>query len=202
MRAWQPAPCPLDSALRGSRAARKGLTLVELALVLAIVGVVAGIAAPYAYSAQFQSDAAARRLLVTLMAAERMAVARQHDVVVSFDTAGHTIRTLEDQDGDGRVDPGERVVWHPLGDNAYFVTPPSGLAGSASAPVVGASVAQVDSMASVIFRRNGAASTDLEVYVGAAAAGHWFYRAVAVTQATGRPAWYRWLGDRWNDGSL
>lgn len=201
MRAWHTLR-PLSSARIRSRTARSGLTLIELAVVLTIVGVVAGFAAPYTNSGQFQSDAAARKLVTMLMAAERMAVARQHDVVVSFDTTGHTIRTLEDRDGDGGVDLGERVLWHPLGDNSYFVAPPAGLAGSASAAVAGANVAAVDGMASVTFRRNGTASADLEVYVAAGSAGRRFHRAVAVTRATGRPEWFRWLGDHWKDGSL
>jgi len=202
MPVWHLGPSPVRAARTHSRAFRSGLTLVELAVVVTIVGVVAGLAAPHLNSGQFQSDAAARKLLVTLMAAERLAVARQHDVVVSFDTAGHTVRTLEDRDGDGRVDPGERIVWQPLGDNAYFAAPPKGLAGSVTAAVAGANLAQVDGMVSVTFRRNGAATSDVELYLAAGSDGRRFHRAVAVTQATGRPTWFRWLGDRWKDGSL
>ena len=187
---------------RREAASRRGMTLVELAVVLTVVGVVAGFAAPYASSGQFQSDAAARKLHVTLMAAERLAVARQHNVVVSFDTTGHTVRTLEDRDGDGTVDLGERVTWHPLGDNAYFAAPPSALPGSTPAAVSGARLRVVDGMPSVTFRRNGAASTNVELYVAAGSRGRRFHRAVAVTQATGRPEWFRWLGDQWKDASL
>lgn len=181
---------------------RRGMTLVELAVVVTVVGVLAGFAAPYASSGQFQSDAAARKLHVTLMAAERLAVARQHDVVVSFDTIGHTVRTLEDRDGDGTVDLGERVTWQPLGDNAYFTAPPSALPGSTPVAVSGAKLSVVDGMPSVTFRRNGAATTNVELYVAAGSRGRRFHRAVAVAQATGRPEWFRWLGDRWKDTSL
>jgi prepilin-type N-terminal cleavage/methylation domain-containing protein len=181
---------------------RPGMTLVELAVVVTVVGVVAGFAAPYASSAQFQSDAAARKVHTTLMAAERLAIARQHDVVVSFDTVGHTVRTLEDGDGDGKVDLGERVTWQPLGDNVYFAAPPSALPGSTRATVSGAALRALDGMPSVTFKRNGAASTNVEVYVAAGSRGRPFYRAVAVTQATGRPEWFRWLGDHWKDASL
>ena len=76
MRAWHLRPSR-SARIRGGTT-RSGLTLIELAVVLTILGVVVGFAAPYNASGQYQSDAAARQLLTTLMAAERLAVARQH----------------------------------------------------------------------------------------------------------------------------
>jgi len=202
MRAPRPTASPAATQHAKASQCRRGFSLAETLVVLAIVGLLAGMAAPYTNSPQLQADAAARKLLTLLMSAERLAVARQHDVVVSFDLSGHTIRTLEDRDGNGRVDAGERVVWRSLGDGSLFVHPPAGVSASAASPVTGAGLTTIDGMPSVIFRRSGAASADAEIYIAAGSLSRRMYRAVTVTRATGRPVWHRWLGGRWAESSL
>jgi hypothetical protein len=56
-------------------------------------------------------------------------------------------------------------------------------------------------MPSITFRRNGAASSDVEVYLALGDVGNGS-RSVNVAQATGRPAWYRWSGSAWTKGGF
>ena len=53
-----------------------------------------------------------------------------------------------------------------------------------------------------IFRRDGAASTDLEVYIASSKelANDW--RAIQVVQSTGRTDWFRYLAGLWKAGSI
>jgi hypothetical protein len=69
-----------------------------------------------------------------------------------------------------------------------------------SSPVSGPDVRTLDGMPSVIFRRNGAASTDVDVYVAAARGSD--YRAVSVVQATGRTDWFRYVNSAWKPAGI
>jgi hypothetical protein len=57
-------------------------------------------------------------------------------------------------------------------------------------------------MPTVIFRRDGAASSDLEVYVVSSRALPDDFRAIQVVQSTGRTDWFRYLNDHWKAGSI
>jgi hypothetical protein len=46
-------------------------------------------------------------------------------------------------------------------------------------------------MPTVTFHRDGSVSSDAEIYVSIAARGKPIYRAIVLTQATGRADWYR-----------
>jgi hypothetical protein len=59
-----------------------------------------------------------------------------------------------------------------------------------------------DGMPTVIFRRDGAASSDLEVYVVSSRALPDDFRAIQVVQSTGRTDWFRYLNDHWKAGSI
>src|SRR6185312_9450554 len=88
---------------------RWAFTVIELMIVLAIIGIIAAFAYPKVNFTQFRVDAAARTVRVALQNAERLAVTRQYDVVVSFDTTNRRIRVLEDNNNNATVDAGEHV---------------------------------------------------------------------------------------------
>jgi hypothetical protein len=66
-----------------------------------------------------------------------------------------------------------------------------------TAPVTGAGLQTLSGLQSVIFRRDGSASTDLEIYVTTRDAVKVEYRAVTVTASTGRTEMYKWNGTAW-----
>ena len=183
-------------------ASRRGFSAVELLIVCAIVGIFATLAYPRVNFTQFQVDSGARTVRVSLQNAERLAVTRKYDVVVSFDQANRRLRILEDGNNNDVVDNGERVTYAALKDGVHFKAPPAGLSGPVASAVVGSNIKTVDGMPTIVFRRDGAASSDLEVYLASSKelANDW--RAIQVVQSTGRTDWYRYLNNLWKAGSI
>jgi prepilin-type N-terminal cleavage/methylation domain-containing protein len=188
------------TAPRSSR--RKGFSAIELLIVCAIVGIFATLAYPRVNFTQFQVDSGARTIRVALQNAERLAVTRQYDVVVSFDVPNKRVRIVEDGNNNDIVDGGERVTYAALEDGVHFKIPPAGLSGPVAASVIGSNLKTVDGMPTIVFRRDGAASSDLEVYLASSKelANDW--RAIQVVQSTGRTDWYRYLNNLWKAGSI
>jgi hypothetical protein len=170
--------------------------------VCAIVGIFATLAYPRVNFTQFQVDSGARTVRVALQNAERLAVTRQYDVVVSFDTVNKRLRILEDGNNNDAVDNGERITYAALEDGVHFKIPPAGLSGPVSAPVMGSNLKSIDNMPTIVFRRDGAASTDLEVYLVSSKEKLTDWRAIQVVQATGRTDWFRYLNNLWKAGSI
>ena len=181
---------------------RRGFSAVELLIVCAIVGIFATLAYPRVNFTQFQVDSGARTVRVSLQNAERLAVTRQYDVVVSFDVPNKRIRIVEDGNNNDIVDNGERVTYAALEDGVHFKTPPAGLSGPVAGPIIGSNLKTVDGMPTVVFRRDGAASSDLEIYLASSKELPNDWRAIQVVQATGRTDWYRYLNNLWKAGSI
>ena len=84
-----------------------GFTLAEIMIVLVMVGVLMAIAAPRVDFTRYRVDAAVQNLRSVLMQAQRTALLRQFDVVVSIDTAHQALKTAEDLNNDGIIQPDE-----------------------------------------------------------------------------------------------
>ena len=174
-----------------------GFSLIEIVVVLAVVAVLVGIVAPRVDLARYEVDASARLIEGVLQQAQRTAVQRQHDVLVSFDTSLNLIRTTYDANNNRVLDPGERRSSAGLTDGTRFAAPPFGLGGGQVPAINGQSLISNDGYPTVIFRRNGAASSNLEVYLGSTDRPAAHLRAVGVVQSTGRAQLYRRAGAGW-----
>ena len=182
---------------------RVGFTLIEMIVVVFIIGILCKIAIPRINIPQFQVDAAARLSRIALQNAQRLAVTRQFDVVVSFDQTNNRIRVLEDANNNDVADAGERVTWKVFENGINFHLPPAaGVNGAVGAPIVGSSLRTIDGLPSVVFRRDGAASSDVELYMVTKRMQDSDYRAVTVLQSTGKTDWYKWLNGSWQVGNL
>jgi prepilin-type N-terminal cleavage/methylation domain-containing protein len=191
------------SHVTASRISRRlGFSAIELLIVCAIVGIFATLAYPRVNFTQFQVDSGARTVRVALQNAERLAVTRQYDVVVSFDVINRRLRILEDGNNNDLVDNNERVTYAALEDGVHFKIPPAGLSGPVGASVIGSNLKTVDGMPTIVFRRDGAASSDLEVYLASSKELPNDWRAIQFVQSTGRTDWYRYLNNLWKAGSI
>lgn len=166
-----------------------------------LVGLIAAIALPRVNLHRFRVDAGVRQVQVALQQAERAAVQSQHDMLVSFDVSGGRVRTVDDVNNDGMVEAGERIRWRALEDGIKFSVPPSALPNGGPGAVTGANLISVDAMPTIIFRRDGAASSDLQTYLTSTRDKSEDFRALQVSRATGRVDWFRLRTAGWVRGN-
>lgn len=168
-------------------------------MVMVIMGIMAAFAMPRLNTHASHADAAARLVRGSMEVAQRTAIARQYDVIVSFDAASNTIRVIEDQNNNGAADAGEHSFSRALEGGVRFADPPAAIP---TAPTAGGALAfsrarTVAGLPSIVFRRNGATSSTAAIYLRTASDAGQSVRGVLVEQATGRAEWYRYLDGSW-----
>jgi prepilin-type N-terminal cleavage/methylation domain-containing protein len=178
------------------------MTLIEMLIVLSILGIIGGVAVTRLNTIAFKMDAAARVAHAAVQQAQRLALTRQFDIIVSFDQNTRRIRIAEDANNDGAIAPDERFRWKALEDSARFDAPPSSVLGGGAMAIQGQNLRTIDGMPSVTFRRSGSASSDLEVYLGSRRGNPEDFRGVVVTQSTGRVEWFKFVGGQWRPGGI
>jgi prepilin-type N-terminal cleavage/methylation domain-containing protein len=179
---------------------RLGFTIIELLMVVAIISLVTAWAMPRLDLNRYRADAAGRLARTLLQTAQRNAITRQSNVIVSFDLTNNRLRIVQDYNNNDTLNASDKVDFRVLPEGGKFVTPTwAGVKGTTpSAAVSGPSLRTVSSLTSVIFRRDGSASSDVELYVTMRGAVKTEYRAVTVIGATGKTNLFRWNGSSWN----
>jgi len=168
------------------------MTLLELVIVLGIVSVVSAMGIPKLDLSQYRADAAAQQVRSVFQTAQRTSLTRQYDVIVSVDTNQGGLRIAEDVNNNGSIEVSEWKFWRPVGQGNRFSVPPTGIsAASVTKSVIGAQLSTVDGLPSVIFHRNGSASSDAEIYVMSTYRNRTDFRAITVARATGRSEVFR-----------
>lgn len=173
-------------------------------MVIVIIGILVGLALPAIDIVRPKVESGMLSVASTLQAAQREAVARQHDVIVSFDVANNLMVVHFDANNNGARDGGERVRSWPLHDELVFSR------GVAPARAFGGGPINFPNgptgQPTVIFRRGGSASaagglylTSRQSVAGLAKRRH-DTRAIEVVRATGRTEWFRYTGDQWRRG--
>ncbi|HET7632068.1 MAG TPA: prepilin-type N-terminal cleavage/methylation domain-containing protein [Gemmatimonadaceae bacterium] len=189
---------------RPRRALRPGWTLIEITVVLVILAVVVALAVPRLNFQKYRTDAAVQGLRAVFQQAQRTALLRQYDVIVAIDTVHNTVLWYEDANSDGVVQSTEHKREYPLTDGVTFAVPPVGIDSTVHTSVVGSQLGTLDGLPSVTFHRDGAATSDLELYIAGPANPTVTYRAVRLVQGTGRTDYYRFNTDArvWELGGL
>jgi prepilin-type N-terminal cleavage/methylation domain-containing protein len=185
-----------DPKVGGSR----GFTLFELLITMAIISILATVALPKMNLHQFRIEAGVRITQGALMQAERYAVQRQHDMIVSFDVPGGRVLIIDDQNNNAAADPGERVLIRPLEDGVRFLAPPAAINGGTVAAVAGAKLQTIGGYPSIIFHRDGATSSDLQVYITSWRTNATDFKGLSLTQSTGHVDYYSYSTATWKRG--
>lgn len=167
-----------------------GFTMIELLIVVILVSLIAAFAAPRINLNRYKVEGAMMTVSSTMFGAQRMAVTRQHDVLVLFDVANQMMYVHEDANNNGDRDPGERQRGYPLGEQVVF-----GLNGAAARPMGSSAITftkTFQGMPGVVFHRVGSASEARGLYLTSRRANHpEDTRAIEVERSTGRVSWYR-----------
>ena len=179
-----------------------GFSIPELLVVLLVVSLLSLLVIPNIEIVRFRMDGAVRGAVAALVASQRRAVVRQHDVIVAFDTANRRLRIHQDDNNNSVIDSLEAVRLVPFDDGVRF-----GLGGAPAlfgAAAVGFTETQ-GGLPVVRFIRSGSASEEGHIYLTSArSAGTGRYpqdaRAVKVDRATGRVTWYYYDPDEWKKG--
>jgi prepilin-type N-terminal cleavage/methylation domain-containing protein len=184
---------------RTNLSSRRGFSLVEMLMVVVLISMVVMWALPRFSIARYRADAAGRLVRSLLQTGQRNAITRQSNVIVGFDLTDNRMRIVQDVNNNGVIDAGELVQYRRMAEGAKWVTPTwAGVNGTTpTASVTGSQLTTISGLTSVIFRRDGSASTDLEIYVTMRDAVKDEYRAITLTASTGRTSMYKWNGKVW-----
>jgi prepilin-type N-terminal cleavage/methylation domain-containing protein len=183
---------------------RRGFSLVEVLISVVIVGIILGFAMSAIDPLRPQMESAMLGIGSSLQGAQRESVARQHNVIATFDAAANKVELHFDANNNGVRDGGERVRVVALEGQVTF--------GRANAPARAFGAGPISfppgggGLPTLTFRRDGSASIAGGLYVTSrkAAAGSLKRigdtRAIEVVRATGRVEWWRYNGAVWRRG--
>jgi len=91
---------------------RRGFTLVELMITVAVIGILAGISVPYLLASlpNIRVNGAVRQMVSDFRLAKTLAVERGVDCFLVFDAAGSTYTVRLDTDGTAGLSAGDETV--------------------------------------------------------------------------------------------
>lgn len=183
---------------------RRGFTIIELCVVLIMVGIITGMAVPRLNYQRYRADAAARVTRAVLQTSQRQAIMRQTNMLIVFWIAGRRMFIIEDSNNSYTYDPGERIRVRPLEEGAQFVMPTAKVPGTSTptSPISGPALSTVFGLPAVAFLRDGASSSDVNIYICSARCPPENQRALILTQSSGRTEAWRNNGSTWRRTSL
>jgi len=185
---------------RNAPSQRNGFTLIELAIVIVMIGVIASIALPRIDVARFRVNSAFREIGMTLLAAQRAAVLRQHAVVVAIDSARGLLRVHEDRNNNGVIESGEPLRFVEFEEGVVFGRGSAPARPMGNGPIV--LTKQQGVLPAITFHRSGSAGEAGGFYITSGRALHDDRyaddaRAFEIQKATGRTLFYQYSGGAW-----
>ncbi|WKW11309.1 prepilin-type N-terminal cleavage/methylation domain-containing protein [Pseudogemmatithrix spongiicola] len=180
---------------------RPGFTVAEILVVIILIGLVAGWTVSRFTNMNYRMDANIRMLQNTIIAAQQTAINRNMPVQLMFDASSDSamrVRILLDADDDGQVSENETVSYRPL-DGARFLAPDSTIDGASAAYATGPGLVtgRPALMQALRIAPNGTLGGDVVIYIGTVSSRSYDFRALAVTGATARTAFWSHANGAW-----
>jgi prepilin-type N-terminal cleavage/methylation domain-containing protein len=178
---------------------KAGFTLVEVIYVVILIGILAGIAAPALNIARFRMNSAVSEVATELMAAQRLAVLRGHDVVVAVDEDAAWLRVHLDLNNDGAISSDEEWSVAQLGEGVRF--------GRSDAPKMSPNNAAVtftqtqDGFPALTFHLNGSTSERGFIYLTAEGGDEKAEntRAIEIIRSTAKVKCWSYMTGTWQE---
>ena len=168
---------------------------------MTMIGVLAAITLPKLRFDSSRVETAARTIDLAIMAAQRDAVSRQHNVLVVFDTTARALRTVWDANNTGRAESGERQRTTVLPEELVLARPPGigALGGDSTSASAGI---PDDRGPALLLQRSGSTDRAVTFYLTTTRSMREAetvreVRALKVARASGRSSWYTWTGSAW-----
>lgn len=182
-----------------ARRRRPAFTLIEILMVMALLGIIAGFAVTRFTYWGYRMDANIRLLQNVVIGAQQLAIQRNVTVQVMFDATAQRARILQDFNNNGLMDASDSVRYRPLADGAEFQVPPSTLDGAGAAYMTGPGVISTGNPLQLAIRiaANGSLSGDVVVYLGSPRQRPEDVRAMTIVGATSRTGFWSLGGGVW-----
>ena len=195
---------PVESA---GRTDRRGVTLIEMLIVLTIISIILAISIPRLNISRLRSKSAVTSIGTTMLALQREAISKQHNILILIAVSPRQIRVVYDSNNNERFDNNERERPIPLGEEIIFGKPAGVTARSFGSGAVNfTNTESTTGLPAIVLYRDGSAKEYGGIYLttGKAMSGAADHQgetwAMEMIRATGRPEWYRWNGTTWLRG--
>lgn len=190
---------PLYVSAKGiHQRARRGWTVIEMSIVIAVIVILAAIALPNIDFARYRMDANARTVQNQFIAQQLDAIQKNMPVIVTIVYDQGRLAITEDANSNGLADPGEYTYGRTLVEGAQFVIPPVTVDSATPYYATGPGLTylnQTYQYPTVTFYPNGSTSGDVVIYIGSTSNRLTDMRALQITGATSKIKFYRMASD-------
>ena len=177
---------------------RRGWTIIEMSIVLAVIVLLAAIALPNIDFAKYRMDGNARTVQNQFIVQQLRATQRNMPMILTIVYDQGLMTITEDANSNGVADASEYTYNRTLVEGAQFVIPPSTIDGATPYYATGPGLTYLNQTymyPTITFYPNGSASGNVVVYIGSTAGRLTDMRALQITGATSKVKFYRMAAD-------
>ena len=187
------------------RSVRAAFTMIEIAIVVGVVAILAAVAIPNIDFQRYRLDTGLRNVQNQMIAANYTAVQKNCPVIITFFYTQGQFRIVTDLNSSGTWNSNEPRNWRTLSDGVKFVIPPSTIDGASPYYATGPGIYYLNASGQTTtcptcptmqFFPNGSTSGDVVVYLGNGKTGDYSAnRAVQIFGATSKVFLWRMQKD-------